>query len=157
MGEIEVTGLPKEVVREIRRTRKDSNGQTLEVQQSNGNGNPCRHCLQMIEEGEEHFVLAHRPFSKLQPYAETGPIFLHVKECSPYEDNRDIPESFTNKETIMLRGYDSRERIVYGTGKIVPMEQFRQHAAELLSLEGVEFVHVRSACNNCYQARIDRV
>jgi len=68
-----------------------------------------------------------------------------------------MPDALTNKETIMIRGYDRDERIVYGTGKIVPTQDIRQHASDMLAMENVEFVHLRSACNNCYQARMDPV
>ena len=34
-----------------------------------------------IAEGEPYLTLAYRPFPTLQPYAETGPIFLCAKAC----------------------------------------------------------------------------
>ncbi len=157
MSNVRLAGLPNAIVRKIRASGKDANGQPLEVQISDGNGNPCRHCLEMIGEGEEYYILSHRPFTTVQPYAEQGPIFLHVDECCSYEDTKEIPDAFTNKETVMLRGYDRDERIVYGTGKIVPTTEFRQCASDMLSLERVEFVYIRSSANNCYQARVDRV
>ena len=99
---VKVSGLPTEDVRKIRESGTDANGQALEVQVSDGNGNPCRYCLEMIGKGEEFFVLSHRPFTTVQPYAEQGPIFLHVRECEAYQDNRDIPEALTNKESVMV-------------------------------------------------------
>ena len=155
MTEVKLSGLPPKEVENIRKTQTDSNNQPLEVKISNGNGNPCRHCLKMIEKDEEFYVLAHRPFSTIQPYAEMGPIFLHKKECKPYVDDGSLPSAITNKETLIMRGYDKDERIVYGTGKIVPRQELRSQAKSILEMEDVEFVHVRSTTNNCYQARID--
>ncbi len=48
---------------------------------SNGVGVPCRHCLRNVEAGRDYLILAYRPFPALQPYAETGPIFLHAEPC----------------------------------------------------------------------------
>ena len=59
----------------------DANGQVPERQISDGDGNPCRHCLNLIPKGAEMLVLAHRPFPAPQPYAEVGPIFLCADAC----------------------------------------------------------------------------
>lgn len=155
MSEVKLSGLPTSEVKKIRRNLSDANDQPLETKISDGKANPCRHCLQMIEEGEEFYVLAHRPFNTAQPYAEMGPIFLHKKECEPYVDTGSTPSALSNKETLIVRGYDKDERIVYGTGEVVPREHLRSFANTILSIKEVEFVHVRSANNHCYQARID--
>ncbi len=155
MFEVKLSGLPTNEVREIRKTLSDANGQPLEIKVSDGKANPCRHCLQMIEKGDEFYVLAHRPFNTVQPYAEMGPIFLHKKECEAYEDKGSIPTALSNKETLIVRGYDKNEKIVYGTGEIVPTDEIHSFAKSILSIKEVEFVHIRSANNNCYQARID--
>ena len=62
----------------------DSNGQPALLRVAEGIGNPCRHCLRLIPSGQGKLVLAYRPFPGLQPYAETGPIFLHVDPCARY-------------------------------------------------------------------------
>ena len=59
----------------------DANGMAPERTVSDGDGNPCRHCLDMIGAGEPMLVLAHRPFATVQPYAEVGPVFLHAEPC----------------------------------------------------------------------------
>ena len=45
----------------------DANGRVPERAVSDGDGNPCRHCLGMIGAGEPMLVLAHRPFETVQP------------------------------------------------------------------------------------------
>ncbi len=156
MSEIKLSGLPTNEVDKIRKSQSDANNQPLETKISDEQGNPCRHCLKMIDKEKEFYVLAHRPFSTVQPYAEMGPIFLHKKKCEPYVDFGEIPESLTNKETLIIRGYDEDERIVYGTGEIVPREELHSFAKTMLTNKKVEFIHIRSANNNCYQARIDQ-
>ncbi len=103
-------------------------------------------------------ILAFRPFGEIQPYAEIGPIFLHARECAPYASHKDkIPAVLKTSSPYLLRGYDKNERIVYGTGTITPNEEIPPHKAkDLFSDSKVKFIHVRSAGNNCFQARIER-
>lgn len=56
----------------------------------------------------------------------------------------------------LVKGYTAEERIRYGTGKIVPLTEVSQYAETLLEREDISFVDVRSARNNCFQARITR-
>ena len=57
---------------------------------------------------------------------------------------------------FIVRGYGPDERIVYGTGRVVPTDQIASRAGELFAQDDVAFIHVRSARNNCYQCRIER-
>ena len=148
------TGLPTATVRALQRGAPDSYGHPPERHTSDGEGNPCRHCLCMIEEGAEMLVLAHRPFERSHAYAETGPIFLHARECEPFTGDG-VPEIAVSPR-YLLRGYGADERIVYGTGGVVAREDVAARAAELLTHEDVAFVHVRSSRNNCWQARAER-
>lgn len=56
----------------------------------------------------------------------------------------------------IVRGYGHDDRIVYGTGAVIPVQKISVRAGELLERDDVAYVHVRSARNNCYQCRIDR-
>ena len=108
----------------------------------------------MIPEGAGMLVLAHRPFGALQPYAETGPIFLCADPCAA-GGGAEVPEMLGSSDYI-VRGYGADERIVYGTGGVIPTGRILARAGELLADPGVDFVHVRSARNNCFQVRIER-
>lgn len=146
--------IPTDVVRTYQAGGFDANGQVPERKVSDGGGNPCRHCLQMIPEGAEMLVLAHRPFPAPQPYAEVGPIFLCAEPC---EAGGGVvrPELLASPDYI-VRGYGADDRIVYGTGGVVATEAIPARAEALLADPRVAYVHVRSARNNCYQLRIDR-
>ena len=143
-------------VRALRQGVPDANGQVPERQVSDGGGNPCRHCLDDIAAGEPMLVLAHRPFPAPQPFAEQGPIFLHADECPRYREEAGAPAMFGRREAIMMRGYGADDRIVYGTGKVIPTEEIEAMAARLFERPEVKYIHLRSATNNCYQCRIDR-
>ena len=134
----------------------DANGQTLERHISDGDGVPCRHCLTEVPKGEPYLILAHRPFPAPQPYAEIGPIFLHAEPCRRHPDTASTPVMFLGWERLLIKGYGADNRIVYGTGVVVPIGELDEAAGKILSQEDVSYVHARSARNNCYQVRIER-
>lgn len=135
----------------------DSYGHKPQRAISDGSAIPCRHCLQAVEKGDEYLILAYRPFSAPQPYAETGPIFVHAKACLAYRDSGQLlPPVFELSPNYIVRGYGSDERIVYGTGAVTANSEIRNYADTLLQNPEIEFVHVRSASNNCWQAKITR-
>lgn len=146
--------IPTEVVRAYRSGAPDANGQLPERHISDGGGNPCRHCLAMISRGAGMLVLAHRPFPAPQPYAEIGPIFLCADACAA-GGGAELPEMLASPEYI-VRGYGPDDRIVYGTGAVTPTLQIMERAGTLLADPRVDYVHVRSARNNCFQVRIER-
>lgn len=151
---IRFKALPTAEVRALQAGAPDAYGQAPERALSDGQGNPCRHCLKQIPAGAAMLILAHRPFPAPQPYAETGPIFLCADPCER-GGGEGVPEALASPE-YLIKGYSSQDRIVYGTGAIVPTPEIPAAARRILDREGVAYVHVRSARNNCYQARIDR-
>ncbi len=146
--------IPTEVVRAYQAGGPDANGQRPERAVSDGDGNPCRHCLKMIPRGAGMLVLAHRPFPAPQPYAEVGPIFLCADPCTR-GGGEALPEILASPDYI-VRGYGADDRIVYGTGGVVATGAIAARAGEILAEERVAYVHVRSARNNCFQLRIER-
>jgi hypothetical protein len=147
------TALPTDSVRALQAGGPDANGQTPERQISDGEGNPCRHCLQDIPAGAQMLVLAYRPFPSLQPYAEMGPVFLCADPCQR-GGGADLP-AILSSDTYVLRGYGSDDRIVYGTGAVIARDRILAEAALRLALPNVAYVHIRSARNTCFQVRVD--
>ena len=152
---IRFNALPTEAVRALQHGAPDAYGLVPEHRVSDGDGVPCRHCLRNVAAGEEYLILAYRPFPALQPYAETGPIFLHARACERAGESDELPEILTSPDYI-VRGYSADDRIVYGSGAVVPTSELRERAAALLAQPDIAYVHTRSARNNCYQCRIDR-
>jgi hypothetical protein len=153
---IKFQALPTAQVRELQAGGCDANGLVAETTVSDGNGNPCRHCLADIPRGKEMLVLAFRPFPSPQPYAEVGPIFLCAEPCERHPDTDALPEMFRDRQRVLLRGYTADHRIKYGTGQVVETKAVDQAAEQILADSTVAYVHVRSASNNCYQCRIER-
>ena len=155
MTPIRFTAMPSEDAAKYRNGGVDAYGLAPELKISEGGGMPCRHCLDHIAAGAPYLVLAYRPFPALQPYAETGPIFLHAEPCPRFDGAETVPPVLATSPDYILRGYGDDHRIVYGTGAVTPAEHIEARAEELLALPEVTYVHVRSARNNCFQCRID--
>ena len=133
----------------------DAYGMSPERHVSDGDGVPCRHCLRLVGADEPYLILAYRPFPALQPYAETGPIFLHAEPCEAHEPSEEMPPMLTSRDYI-VRGYSTADRILYGTGAVVANAEIPAYAEDLLSREDIAYLHIRSARNNCYQCRVER-
>jgi hypothetical protein len=144
-------GMPAAVADGYRGGSLDAYGNAPERQISDGDA-PCRCCLNLIPAGNVMLVLAYRPFETLQPYAETGPVFLCADACKPPVTG-ETPACLVSPK-YLLKGYSIDERIVYGTGQITALNDIGNYADQILAREDVEFVDLRSARNNCWQSRL---
>jgi len=155
MSDFRIVAMLSEAAARFRDGGLDANGHAPERHISDGDGVPCRHCLTGVAKGEPFLILAYRPFPKPQPYAEIGPIFLHACACRRYED-ASIPAMLLSREQILIRGYGAVDRIVYGTGRVIPTAHLAEVADDLLRRPEIAYIHLRSASNNCFQCRIER-
>ncbi|NOR61953.1 MAG: DUF1203 domain-containing protein [Rhodobacteraceae bacterium] len=140
-------------VAHIRQGGTDDYGMPAERAISDGAGNPCRSCLDDVPKGADMLICAARPFPSMQPYAETGPIFLCADNCTPWR-GAGVPPALQSSPDYLLKGYSAGHRIVYGTGQITLAADIERVAGEISARDGVVFVDVRSARNNCFQCRI---
>ena len=152
---VRISAIDTQTVRRLQAGGPDANGQVPERAVSDGKGVPCRHCLEQVEAGAEYLIVSHCPFPEPQPYAEKGPVFLHARECERHVSNGNVP-AMLESPAYMIRGYNAQNRIVYGTGKIVPTQDLASAAAEMFADDAIEYAHVRSAENNCFQFRVER-
>ncbi len=152
---IRVTPYDPTFVARVRNGGPDAYGQIAERSVSDGQGTPCRSCLNDVPKDAGMLVLAARPFPAAQPYAETGPIFLCADTCTPWQGDGAPPILKTSSD-YLLKGYSADHRIIYGTGRITPRDQIESYAETLLADPKVAYVDVRSARNNCFQTRIVR-
>jgi len=151
---LSIRGIPSDEVDRLRGGAPDANGQPALVRVAEGVANPCRHCLGLIAEGDEKLVLAYRPFAAPQPYAETGPIFLHRAACARYESDA-LPTWFDFLDPAIVRGYGADDWIRYETGDVVRGPELTARCRAILDDASIGYVHVRSKYN-CFQCRVDR-
>jgi hypothetical protein len=154
MSRFVVHGIPTEHADALRHGGADANGQPAIARVSRGLGNPCRHCLRLIADGDDKLVLAYRPFADLQPYAEVGPIFLHREPCLRYQSGQ-LPSWFAHLQPALVRGYGHDDWIRYETAQVIEGSQLSAACQSILSGDDVAYVHIRSKFN-CFQCRVDR-
>ncbi len=97
------TAIPTKDARDAQSGKPDANGQLPEHAISDGNGNPCRHCLKDIPKDAPMLILAYRPFPSAQPYAEVGPIFLCATLCKRHSDSQALPDMLKNNTDLMRK------------------------------------------------------
>ena len=154
--QISIKPIPTPDARALQAGGPDAHGYPAERHTSDGSGIPCRHCLEDVAVGEDYLILAYSPFASAQPYAETGPIFLHQKTCQAYSEQTHLPPEILRRELVLMKAYGSNHRIVYGKGCLISPVDILNRAVQLLSEAGIAYLHVRSAYNNCYSFRVDR-
>ena len=71
--QIHYEALDSDLVRGLRAGGGDAYGNPAERAISDGDGNPCRHCLRFVPKGEEMLILAHRPFCNSHSRTGTRP------------------------------------------------------------------------------------
>lgn len=133
----------------------DAYGNDPEPKVAIEDGLPCRHCLENLTIGTPYFVMSYKPFQSRQPYAETGPIFLHAEPCERAAETDALPAILDSAQYI-VRGYCAEERIVYGSGGVVAIVDVPARIEQLFADDGIAFIHIRSAANNCFACRVDR-
>jgi len=151
---LQVRGISTDEHGRFRAGAPDANGQPALARVAEGIANPCRHCLGLIAEEDTKLVLSYRPFDRVQPYAETGPIFLHQAPCERYE-SESLPVWFAFLDPAIVRGYDDDDWIRYDTGNVIAGSELTAACRAILSDATVAYVHIRSKYN-CFQCRVDR-
>lgn len=152
--QLAVCGIPTAHAQALRAGGADANGQAPLTARAEGLGNPCRHCLGLIAEGDTKLVLSYRPFDRAQPYAETGPIFLHASDCTRYVGDG-LPAWMAHLSPALVRGYGADDWIRYETGRVVPGTELAEACRQILARQDVAYAHVRSRFN-CFQCRVER-
>jgi hypothetical protein len=136
----------------VRTERRDAFGNHLAVRRDDAR-HQCRSCLELTEPGEGFILFSHRPFAEPQPYAETGPVFVHERECRPYARAEEYPPEFP-RTNVVLRGYGEGHEIV--DARLVADGLVEGAIAELFEDPAVSYLHARNAAYGCFMFRIER-
>ncbi|MCK0068390.1 DUF1203 domain-containing protein [Kordiimonas laminariae] len=156
MTALKFIGIPTDDVQALQSNGKDAYGMAPEVHPSSGPGCHCRHCLTTIKAEDDMLVLAYQPFEENQPYAETGPIFLHKETCDAYSNTSEKPEIFSRWDEVIVRGYSKDNRIDYHAAKVIKTAELELECRALLKNPEVAYLHVRTTKYHCFQCRIER-
>lgn len=120
-------------------------------------GEPVRCCLRRVAAGEQIALISYAPFQHTSPWTEVGPAFVHAEACDGYTAMSELPSQL-RFGTRVLRTYHADgsldyDHIVVLTGDhddVAPV------LAELLSIDEVDVVHVRSLAPQCFLYAVTR-
>ena len=96
------------------------------------------------------------PYSSVQSgrLQETGPIFVHARECTSYEKTSELSGSSSRPAVwcalTIERNFIIDARVVNGEARESVIEELLQNPA-------TKFLHVRSATRGCYTFGVERV
>jgi hypothetical protein len=136
----------------LRADRRDAFGQPLQ-ERHDAAPHQCRVCLELTKPHEPYLLLSHRAHPEGALYAETGPVFIHARECTPYAASDRYPPQFP-RERVVLKAFSARHEIVGAAhaGKRPVEEVIRT----LFEDPTVEYLHARNDTYGCYMFRIER-
>lgn len=148
-----IVPLSTEIANVARRAAEDGALDHSVVTADSPRGYPCRHCLRWAQPGERLILFPFAAVASGCPYAESGPIFVHVESCARYSATHQFPAEF--REGRAIRAYNSQydmidAHVANGEGPEGIIERFLQKPK-------TAFVHVRSASHGCYTMEIERV
>ena len=113
---------------------------------------PCRHCLRWAQPGERVILFPYAAIPCGHPYSETGPIFVHARECQRYSATNEYPADFRNGR--VFRAYDSKYNII--EAEIVNGSEPGAVIESLFQNPDTAFVDVRSVTHGCFTFRVQR-
>jgi hypothetical protein len=147
----QIDPIAPDVLRRIRLQGVDDFGNVLKP--FTEAGEPLRCCLRNSREGERIAAIKYAPFDWDGPYAETGPVFIHVDECEGYDQTDAFPEAFRSRPRI-LRAYGHDRTIL--DSSVIEDGKIEAAIEELLAREDVDFLHARNVAYGCYMFSIRR-
>lgn len=152
----QVSALPSSDLQRIRARGTDDFGNPIaeQVAPHAGGGVPLRCCLREAAAGERFALIAWQPAEVSGPYAEVGPVFIHVDPCPGYSAVDDYPEGFRHRRQL-FRAYDAEGRQI--NNQIVEGRDAELAILRLFARTDVSFVHSRNVLAGCYMFAITRV
>jgi hypothetical protein len=117
-------------------------------------GTPCRHCLRLITpQEEEAILLTYDRFAGVEKLPQPGPIYVHAKKCSRYDEQGGFPEELRGSART-LEAYARGRRFI--AQEYVADGAFEASIARLFSNREVDYLQVHSTTAGCFTFRIER-
>ncbi len=113
---------------------------------------PCRHCLRWAAPGEELILFPYASIPADRPYAESGPIFVHQRNCDRYETTDRYPADF--RRGRVLRAYNESCELI--DAELVAEREPETVIEKLLQNRETSFLQTRSADRGCFTFTIVR-
>jgi hypothetical protein len=143
-------GVPNSELDRIRCNGYDDFGNAV-VSRRSEVGEPLRCCLRLAGAGERIALVAHRPMEVGGPYAEIGPVFVHVTDCPGPAGG--FPLDFRDRRAV-LRPYDVAGQMLDGV--VAEPGTSETELKRLFELQAVDTVQVRNLVAGCWNFTVRR-
>ena len=147
-----VVALPTEIAQAARKAAANQLPDHAIVAADSSTGYPCRHCLRFAAAGEQLVLFPYVSIAPGRPYAESGPIFVHLDPCMRYAQTSGYPDAL--REGRVLRAYNRRADMIDAT--VVNGDGIETVIEDLLRNPKTEFLQVRSVSRGCFTMKIER-
>jgi hypothetical protein len=115
---------------------------------------PCRHCLHLITPRVDDAILfTYDRFAGVEELPQPGPIYVHAKKCSRYEELGGFPEELRGSART-LEAYARGRRLI--VQEYVTNGEFEPAIERLFSNREVDYLQVNSMSAGCFTFRIER-
>lgn len=146
--DLEVTAIDPDRLRRMRERGRDETGNPWTPRTAVG-FEPLRCCLTRAAPAEAIALITYSPWTSPSPWAESGPVFVHHDECRGWSGTgwpEDLRDSHSALQPFGADGARVYDHITF----VAPGDDQEAAARALLSVDGVELVHVRSATAQCF-------
>jgi Protein of unknown function (DUF1203) len=150
-----IRAIPQARLERLRVSKFDDFTNRLEVITDESGGAPLRCCLRTAMPGDRIVLIAYRPFDRLGPFAEVGPVFVHAEPCAGYAYPDRYPEGFRERE-LVFRPYRFDGWMAYSAIAIADGSRAEKVVEEIFADPAIEMIHTRNVYAGCYMFAIDR-
>jgi uncharacterized protein DUF1203 len=150
-SDLEYLAVPSSDLNRIRCNGHDDYDNPL-VAQTAGAGAPLRCCLRLSTDGEQIALISYQPSALGGPYAEIGPVFIHLANC-PGPDGDGFPADFLDRRAV-LRPYDAAGLMLDGV--LAEPGTSEGELKRLFDDPAVSLVHVRNLIAGCWNFSVRR-
>jgi hypothetical protein len=152
MTSFEYLPIPAADLDRIRCNGHDDHGNAFTAISASG-GEPLRCCLTLAVEGASIALISYQPSALGGPYAEIGPVFVHLGDCGGPASVSEFPADLRDRNAV-VRGYDAEGRQVDGV--LVRGGEGETALKGLFEDGRIVLVHHRNVVAGCWNFSIRR-
>ena len=142
----------------FRQTGIDDAGDELHrmtVQRTPGGGAyPCRHCLDLIEDGTDALLGSFRLEKPLGIYWTPSPIFVHADGCNAFAAGNEIPW-FIPERPVAVRAYDADDMMLYDLSDVAEGDEIEPLVKRCVGDERTSYANIHTARFGCFLCRVE--
>lgn len=148
--------IPTAAANRFRETRRDDQGNDIQVFNRAAGGYPCRHCLKETLGGEEVLLGSYDLSRPRGIYWTPSPMFIHARECPRYGGVDHIPDIVRNR-LVSLRAYDAADAVIYDLGDVVDGRSADTVLTRCFTDDRCNYINIHTARPGCLLCVVTRV